>query len=29
VHLKVKAERLGLHKSETEARQWIPRVGAM
>jgi sporulation protein YlmC with PRC-barrel domain len=29
VHLKVKAERLGLHKSENEARQWIPRVGAM
>jgi sporulation protein YlmC with PRC-barrel domain len=29
VHLKVKAERLGLHKSESAARQWIPRVGAM
>lgn len=29
VHLKSTAEKLGLHKSESAARQWIPRVGAM
>jgi sporulation protein YlmC with PRC-barrel domain len=29
VHLKVKAEALGLHKSEKAAEQWIPHVGAM
>jgi sporulation protein YlmC with PRC-barrel domain len=29
VHLKVKAERLGLHKSENAVRPWIPHAGAM
>jgi sporulation protein YlmC with PRC-barrel domain len=29
VHLKVKAEALGLHQSEKAAGEWIPHVGAM
>jgi sporulation protein YlmC with PRC-barrel domain len=29
VHLKVKADALGLHKSEKAAGEWIPHVGAM
>jgi sporulation protein YlmC with PRC-barrel domain len=29
VKLKGSAEKLGLHKSEDVAREWIPRVGAM
>jgi hypothetical protein len=29
VHLKCRAEEVGLHKSEDRVRRWIPRVGAM
>lgn len=29
VHLKVRAESVGLNKAEDAARSWIPRVGAM